>query len=228
MKIENAKNLLIAIKDQIAKNLQDEDSLKFTKEFDNLIDSCDASKTYAKFCIKLLERVKLGVNPKHKEVLLILTAVINLFKNNGTREEFLKAAAAAYAAAAAAAAAADDAAAYYAAAADAYYASYASYAASYAIECTLLSCLLLPSDAEDAKAIVFSAAKAAIHGSSDYYTEYKQQSIDLLQVLKTKAGRPKGSKNFIKKEKNVKILIPESLLSRVKKFINKLLKNQTN
>ena len=219
MKIENAKNLLIAIKDQIAKNLQDEDSLQFTKEFDNLIDNCDASKTYAKFCIKLLERVKLGVNPKHKEVLLILTAVINLFKNNGTREEFLKAAAAA--AAAAAADAAD-------AAADAYYASYASYAASYAIECTLLSCLLLPSDAEDAKAIVFSAAKAAIHGSSDYYTEYKQQSIDLLQVLKTKAGRPKGSKNFIKKEKNVKILIPESLLSRVKKFINKLLKNQTN
>jgi predicted DNA binding CopG/RHH family protein len=210
MKIENAKNLLIAIKDEIAKNLSDEDSLKFTEEFDSLIDNCDASKTYAKFCIKLLERVKLGVNPKHKEVLLILTAVINLFKNNGTKEEFLKAAdaAAAYAAAAAAAAA------------GAYYASYASYAAYYATFAAY--------EAYYTKAMVFSAAKAATHGSSDYCTEYKQQSIDLLQVLKTKAGRPKGSKNFIKKEKNVKILIPESLLSRVKKFINKLLKNQTN
>jgi predicted DNA binding CopG/RHH family protein len=225
MKIENAKNLLIAIKDQIAKNLPDEDSLQFTKEFDNLIDNCNASKTYAKFCIKLLERVKLGVNPKHKEVLLILTAVINLFKNNGTKEEFLKAAdaAAAYAAAAAAADAAAAAGAYYAAAADAYYASYASYASYAAYYATFAAY-----EAYYTKAMVFSAAKAATHGSSDYCTEYKQQSIDLLQVLKTKAGRPKGSKNFIKKEKNVKILIPESLLSRVKKFINKLLKNQTN
>jgi predicted DNA binding CopG/RHH family protein len=42
----------------------------------------------------------------------------------------------------------------------------------------------------------------------------------LLQVLKTKAGRPAGSKNLIKKEKNVKILVPKSLLSRVKNFIN--------
>ena len=193
MKIENAKNLLIAIKDQIAKNLPDEDSLKFTEEFDNLIDNCDASKTYAKFCIKLLERVKLGVNPKHKEVLLILTAVINLFKNNGTREEFLKAADA-----------------FADAFADAAYAAY--YAASASAS----------ADEQDAKAMVFSAVKTA-----DYHTEYKQQSIDLLQVLKTKAGRPAGSKNLIKKEKNVKILIPESLLSRVKKFINKLLKNQT-
>lgn len=208
MKIENAKNLLIAIKDQIAKNLPDEDSLKFTKEFDNLIDNCNASKTYAKFCIKLLERVKLGVNPKHKEVLLILTAVINLFKNNGTKEEFLKAADAC--ASAFASASASD----YAYAA--YYAAFATFAAYEVYE------------AYYAKAMVFSAVKAATHGSSDYCTEYKQQSIDLLQVLRTKAGRPKGSKNFIKKEKNVKILIPESLLSRVKKFINKLLKNQIN
>lgn len=43
-----------------------------------------------------------------------------------------------------------------------------------------------------------------------------------------KRGRPPGSKNFIKKEKNVKILIPESLLSRVKKFISKLLNNEIN
>ena len=213
MKIENAKNLLIAIKDQIAKNLPDEDSLKFTEEFDNLIDNCDASKTYAKFCIKLLERVKLNVNPKHKEVLLILTAAINLFKNNGTIEEFLKAAAACTAASAGDT---DYAPAYYAtfAAYEAYAASAYSAAFDYA--------------ADSASAASHYAAKAAIHDSSDCCIEYKQQSIDLLQVLKTKAGRPAGSKNLIKKEKNVKILIPKSSLSRVKKFINKLLKNQTN
>ena len=214
MKIENAKNLLIAIKDQIAKNLPDEDSFKFTKEFDNLIDNCNASKTYAKFCIKLLERVKLGVNPKHKEVLLILTAVINLFKNNGTKEEFLKAADAfadayAYAFAFAYAFAADAAYAF----ADAADAADAAYAAYYAASASASA------DEQDAKAMVFSAVKTAVK-TADYHTEYKQQSIDLLQVLKTKAGRPAGSKNLIKKEKNVKILIPKSLLSRVKNFIN--------
>jgi predicted DNA binding CopG/RHH family protein len=221
MKIENAKNLLIAIKDQIAKNLPDEDSFKFTKEFDNLIDNCNASKTYAKFCIKLLERVKLGVNPKHKEVLLILTAVINLFKNNGTKEEFLKAADA-FADAYAFAYAFADAAYAFADAADAADAAYAAYYAASASASASAS-----ADEQDAKAMVFSAVKTAVK-TADYHTEYKQQSIDLLQVLKTKAGRPAGSKNLIKKEKNVKILIPESLLSRVKKFINKLLKNQTN
>ena len=172
MKIENAKNLLIAIKDQIAKNLTDEDSLKFTEEFDNLIDNCNASKTYAKFCIKLLERVKLNVNPKYKEVLLILTAVINLFKNNGTREEFLKAASASASAAASASASAS-------AAASASASAWAAYDTAWA---------------------AYDTASASTWAAYD--TEYKQQSIYLLQVLKTKAGRPAGSKNLIKKEKN--------------------------
>jgi len=170
MEIENAKNFLIAIKEQIARNLANEDSLQFTKEFNNLIDNCNHSKTYVKFCIKLLERAKLNVGLDDKEVLLVITNIINhLSKKNGTKEEFVKAA----------------------------YTAYTAYAAA--------------------------AASASAYAAA----EYKQQSIDLLQVLKTKAGRPKGSKNFIKKEKNVKILIPESLLSRVKKFISKLLNNET-
>ena len=220
MKIENAKNLLIAIKDQIAKNLTDEDSLKFTEEFDNLIDNCNASKTYAKFCIKLLERVKLNVNPKYKEALLILTAAINLFKNNGTIEEFLKAAAACTAASAGDT---DYAPAYYAT-----FAAYEAYAASAYSAAASDYAPAFDYAADSASAASHYAAKAAIHDSSDCCIEYKQQSIDLLQVLKTKAGRPAGSKNLIKKEKNVKILIPESLLNRVKKFINKLLKNEKN
>ena len=221
MKIENAKNLLIAIKYQIAKNLTND--LKFTEEFDLLIDNCDASKTYAKFCIKLLERVRLGVNPKYKEALLILTAVINLFKNNGTREEFLKAVKAADACTAASAGDTDYAPAYYAT-----WAAYEAYAASAYSAAASASASAFDYAADSASAASRYAAKAAIHDSSDYRTEYKQQSIDLLQVLRTKAGRPKGSKNFIKKEKNVKILIPKSLLSTVKNIIGKLLKNETS
>ena len=218
MKIENAKNLLIAIKDEIAKNLSDEDSLQFTKEFDNLIDNCDASKTYAKFCIKLLERVKLNVSSDDKQLLLAVNNVINLFKNNGTKEKLVD-----YTACAAA---------YSASTTDAVSASAASYAASssaYAVDACSPSAhaasYAVFSAAASAAAAAVSAARCSSAASD---SEYKQQSIDLLQVLKTKAGRPKGSKNFIKKEKNVKILIPESLLSRVKKFINKLLKNQTS
>jgi len=223
MKIENAKNLLIAIKEQIAKNLPDEDSLQFTKEFNNLIDNRDNSISYTNFCIKLLERVKLNVGSDNKQALLAVNNVINLFKNNGTREEFIKAASASSAAYAAAAYSAYAS----AAAAAAYSAAAASSASSAAFAASASAAYASAASAASASSAAFAAYAAAAYDASAS-AEYKQQSIDLLQVLKTKAGRPKGSKNFIKKEKNVKILIPESLLSRVKKFINKLLNNKTN
>jgi len=172
MKIENAKSLLISLKDQISKNLVDDERDDFLREFDSKIETCpNHSKAYSEFCVKLLERCKLVVKPEYDNVIKSIDDLIILFKKeDSTKEEFQKAAADAADAADAAAAAytahahADaDADAYAAYAANAADAAAAAYAAAYAADA-------------DADAAAAYAKKE----------EYKNQSIDLLQVLKKK------------------------------------------
>lgn len=105
MKIENAKNLLIAIKEQIAENLSEDrflkSFLKSMEEFNSLIDSCDDSISYTNFCDELLEKAKVNVSPDHKQRLLIIKQV-GMFlcsSHKETKEEFINAAAYAYASA---------------------------------------------------------------------------------------------------------------------------------
>lgn len=99
MKIENAKDLLIAIKDQIAKNLSEDNFFKYMEEFNSLIDSCDASISYTNFCAELLEKAKVNVSTDNKQRLLVIKNVrMFLFEShNETKEEFVKLAAYAYA-----------------------------------------------------------------------------------------------------------------------------------
>jgi len=82
-------------------------------------------------------------------------------------------------------------------------------------------------DAAYADAAADAAYADAAYAADARLKEYQKQAIDLLKVLgRSRAGRPKGSRNFIKKEENIKVLVPKSLIGKVKEFINNLLNNE--
>jgi len=205
MKIENAKNLLISLQDQISKNLPDNEKDNFIKEFDSLIDTCpDHSRAYSEFCVKLLERCRSVVKLEYEDVILSIDNIILLFKNkDSTEQQFKDAADAADAAAIVAAAAAYS---YVASAAYAY--SYAAYAA--------VAAAAAAADAADAASA--SAARKE---------EYNNQSIDLLHALKKKgAGRPKGAKNKVAKEKKEQLWFYPRFVNKIKRYYQQLIKEE--
>jgi hypothetical protein len=209
MKIENAKNLLIYLQDQISKNLPDNEKDNFIKEFDSLIDTCpDHSRAYSEFCVKLLERCRSVVKLEYEDVILSIDNIILLFKNKDSTEQQFKDAADAAAIAAAAAAAYSYAA---SAAADA-----AAYAYSYAAYAAIVVAAIAAADAADAASA--SAARKE---------EYNNQSIDLLHALKKKgAGRPKGAKNKVAKEKKEQLWFYPRFVNKIKRYYQQLIKEE--